>query len=788
MGNANLSNEDINLIISSLALPDEQIQVAVDFANNKTTSAQVEAFAKLAGSTWTYYVRSLDVVIGRTSEPATDINEVQIDLGPAKVVSRKHATIKYNGEFWELTVSGRNGVKVDRVPRKEGTTRLHSGSVLEIGGVQMMFVLPNTKPKIAAGFIKRLHQVAPGSSTQQVNGSSVIQNDPFRKSPSSSSAQVSPLLPLSGQFQASYPAPAQPPMGMYPAPQQQMVPGQLMPVRYANAPPYMPPQQLPMPPQYDHASNIYPYNPAIQNGYGSQFVPGYEPPTATTNTAYPKGVAMVSRPLIQSFSAMGNQFFDQDLSVDDAKDIKPPFSYATMISQAILSTSEHIMSLADIYDWISTKYSFYRFSKSGWQNSIRHNLSLNKAFEKVPRRADEPGKGMKWQIVQQFKEDFQKKASQGDHIKGKSSIAQIQRQVNLRLNNPAPPARKLSNALVTPTIILATDPVDVEAATVVANLATSPQRMGHDIKAPISPFKVNLDVIQGKDGGQNKDTFVTPRKQPIRAMDQGLGIGTYSDQYDLTGGFNGTVPVSDTGNSNILNSLSTPSPSHRYSAGPVTQLGAYTPERGSTLPVPNWRNGLPPSVTKMPEMTPLNKTISDESLTKSVGNSSNSSASSSNSSTDTASTEKTAESSSASITGIEGSKPNSINRTSNNDVLVPPHIITSSVASVSQTPAPMQSNLQLMAPTSAQQQQLPSSFMPASSPAPFWRFMSSTPIRTNDFSPTKFSSPPVSSLRDRGPGVSSSLGISSMSNGGSSLAGKRAEEGLGDLQNVDLTR
>ncbi|PVF99737.1 hypothetical protein CPB86DRAFT_273735 [Serendipita vermifera] len=83
---------------------------------------------------------------------------------------------------------------------------------------------------------------------------------------------------------------------------------------------------------------------------------------------------------------------------DAPPDGKPLYSYATLIRYAIKGSPEGRLLLEEIYYAIEQRYPYFKTAPAGWKNSVRHNLSLNSCFQKVPRPLTDRGKGSYWKV------------------------------------------------------------------------------------------------------------------------------------------------------------------------------------------------------------------------------------------------------------------------------------------------------------------------------------------------------------------------------------------------------
>ena len=64
---------------------------------------------------------------------------------------------------------------------------------------------------------------------------------------------------------------------------------------------------------------------------------------------------------------------------------RPPYSYISLIVMAMLKSPHHMVTILDIYKFMMETFPYYQKKTKNWQNSVRHCLSINDCFVKLPR-------------------------------------------------------------------------------------------------------------------------------------------------------------------------------------------------------------------------------------------------------------------------------------------------------------------------------------------------------------------------------------------------------------------
>ncbi|XP_025837157.1 forkhead box protein K1 isoform X2 [Agrilus planipennis] len=372
--------------------------------------SQGDVIACLEGRGFEYMVRQNRIVIGRNSSRG----DVDVNMGHSSFISRRHLEVFFDHPYFYLMCNGKNGVFVDGVFQRKGAPSIQLPKTCTLRfpstNIRLMFkslVDESSEPP------PRVREVSPSQQRDRPGGGVCAAGPlpPLRINIPENDGFSSPFPSPTGTISAANSCPASP-RGHG----RRNVSADLQMVAQYAA-------------QVAHRDDGH-----HSTAHSPEHI--YRQPTSNGN----------SLPPVVINDSYGAGSSSSNSSTKD--DSKPPYSYAQLIVQAIASAIDKQLTLSGIYSYITKNYPYYRNADKGWQNSIRHNLSLNRYFIKVPRSQEEPGKGSFWRIDPQSEAKLIEQAFRRRRQRG---VPCFRAPFGLSSRSaPASPNHVMSSGLMTP--------------------------------------------------------------------------------------------------------------------------------------------------------------------------------------------------------------------------------------------------------------------------------------------------------------------------------------------------
>ena len=276
---------------------------------------KVSAYAKIAGRDWTYFVREQSVNFGRPPDDRPNLNGTSSPIADLKDVLPVHIDLGPS----KIVSRHHASIYYDAdYPEGEG------GWHVRVNGrngvrVNNLLVKKGLRKQLKSGDIVEIA----GTQMMFVTPGDKVQIDPYFVDRAKALATGEDIAPA---------------------------------------------QTQPEPPKYDFRNEQAQSFPSLAPA-PPDFKREITPPAQLNDGKAQRGVFDSKMPVSPMYGRgmMIESTQEIDYSRDSAKDLKPPSSYAVMIAQAIFSSEDEKMTLANIYSFIADKYAFYRHSNSGWQ-------------------------------------------------------------------------------------------------------------------------------------------------------------------------------------------------------------------------------------------------------------------------------------------------------------------------------------------------------------------------------------------------------------------------------------